>query len=72
VIYKNITPFAKLLICRWYHKNLKFSENRNLFDNYISDVFTVSEKMRAQDTWFLLQVSAIGVMCGSVEGTTSC
>ncbi len=46
-------------IRRWYHKNLKFSENRNLFDNNISDMFTVSENMRTPDTWFLLLISAI-------------
>ncbi len=46
-------------IRRWYHKNLKFSENRNLFDNNISDMFTVSVKMRTQDTWFLLCISVI-------------
>jgi hypothetical protein len=43
----------QILIYRWYHKNLEFSENRNLFDNYISDMFTVSENMRTPDTWFL-------------------
>ena len=58
-------------ICKWYHKNLKFSENRNLFDNYISDTFTVSAKYDNADTWFLLLISAIWAECSfdSVAGS---
>jgi len=35
----------------WYHNFSGVSQ--------IADTFTVSEKMRAQDTWFLLVISAI-------------
>jgi hypothetical protein len=59
VISKNITNSHKVQISRWYHKNLEFSENRNLFDNYISDMFTISAKYNNADTWFLLLISAI-------------
>ena len=41
------------MICRCNHKKLKFAENRNLFDNNISDMFTVSAKFDNADTWFL-------------------
>ena len=39
--------------------NLKFTENRNLFVHNNPDTFTVSEKMRTQDTWFLVLISEI-------------